>query len=76
MRPQAFLVETGDFPQRVVSTAMGVAGEIVQRLELAEDSDIAEVPRACFSSSRVAILLRSSNERSSSERKERGLIML
>ena len=40
MRPQAFLVETGDFRQRVVSTAMGVAGEIVQRLELAKDRDI------------------------------------
>jgi hypothetical protein len=40
MRPQAFLVEPGDFPQRVVSTAMGIAGEIVQRLELAEDCDI------------------------------------
>jgi hypothetical protein len=33
-------------------------------------------PRACFSSSRVAIWLRSRSARSSSEWKERGLIML
>jgi len=40
MRPQAFLVETGDFAQRVVAAAMGVTGEIIQRLEFAEDRDI------------------------------------
>jgi hypothetical protein len=31
------LVKAGDFAQRVVSAAMGVAGEVIQRFELAED---------------------------------------
>ena len=40
MRPQAFLIEKGDLPQRVVAAAMGVTGEVIQRLEFAEDRDI------------------------------------
>ena len=40
MRPQPMLVETGDFPQGIVSATMGVAGEIIQRLEFPEDRDI------------------------------------
>src|SRR2546427_3621648 len=40
MRPQAFLVEMGDFMKGIVSAAMGVAGEVIQRLEFAEDRDI------------------------------------
>ena len=34
------LVEAGDFTQRIVASAMRVAGEVIQRLELAEDGDI------------------------------------
>jgi hypothetical protein len=30
----------GDFAQSIVSAAMGVAGEIIQRLEFAKDGDI------------------------------------
>ena len=40
MRPQPLLVETGDFAQGIVSATMGVAGEIIQRLEFPEDRDI------------------------------------
>ena len=40
LRPQSLLVETGDFAQGIVSAAMGVAGEVIQRFELAEDGDI------------------------------------
>src|SRR6266436_5643064 len=40
MRPQAFLVEMGDFMKGIVAAAMGVTGEIIQRLEFAEDRDI------------------------------------
>ena len=76
MRPQPFVVETRDFAEGVVSTAMGVAGDVIQRLEFAEDRHIDCGAGACLSSSRVAILLRTSSERSTSERKERGLIML
>ena len=36
------LVKVGDFAQGIVSAAMGVAGEVIQRFELAEDSDIDE----------------------------------
>src|SRR5437879_5512817 len=32
--------KTGDFAQRIVSAAMGVAGEGIQRFELAEDGDV------------------------------------
>jgi hypothetical protein len=31
MRPQAFLVETGDFTQGIVSAATGVAGEVIHQ---------------------------------------------
>ena len=34
------VVKTGDFAQSIVSAAMGVAGEVIQRFELAEDGDI------------------------------------
>jgi len=34
------VVKAGDFAQRIVSAAMGVAGEVVQRFEFAEDGDI------------------------------------
>jgi len=40
MRPQAFLAEKGDFTQGIVAAAMGVTGEIIQRLEFAEDRDV------------------------------------
>ena len=40
MRPQPFVVETNDLTKRIVFAAMGVAGEVIQRLQLAEDSDI------------------------------------
>ena len=43
MRPQAFLVEKGDFTQGIVAAAMGVTGEIIQRLEFAEDRDVVTV---------------------------------
>jgi hypothetical protein len=34
------IVEKGDLAQRVVSAAMGIAGEVIQRFEFAEDSDV------------------------------------
>jgi hypothetical protein len=34
------VVKAGDFAQSIVSAAMGVAGEVIQRFELAEDGDI------------------------------------
>src|SRR5271169_1022684 len=38
--PQSHVVKAGDFAQSIVSTAMRVTGEIIQRLELAEDGDV------------------------------------
>src|SRR6516164_3818544 len=40
MRPQSVVVEACDFAQGIVSAAMGIAGEVIQRLEFAEDRDI------------------------------------
>src|SRR6266550_6119591 len=40
MRPQPLIVETSDFAEGIVSTAMGVAGDVIQRLEFAEDGHI------------------------------------
>jgi len=34
------VVKAGDFAQSIVPAAMGVAGEVIQRLELAEDRNI------------------------------------
>src|SRR5713226_4402829 len=40
LRPQSVIVKTGDLAQGIVSTAMGVAGEIIQRFEFTEDGDV------------------------------------
>ena len=60
----------------VVSAAMGIAGEVVQHLEFAEDSHVNEVPRAGLGSSKVAILRGSRSARRSAEWNEDGLITL
>src|SRR6266699_4348117 len=38
-RPEAVVIETSDFTQSVVLATMGVAGEIIQRLQFPEDGD-------------------------------------
>jgi hypothetical protein len=40
LRPESMVIKAGDLAQSVISAAMGVAGEVAQRFELAEDSDI------------------------------------
>src|ERR1017187_2456893 len=40
MKPQTFVVKTRDFAEGVVSTAMRVAGDVIQRFKFAEDSHI------------------------------------
>src|SRR6266851_6274128 len=40
LRPQSHVVKAGDFAQSIVSAAMGVADEVIQGFELAEDGDI------------------------------------
>jgi hypothetical protein len=40
LRPQAVIVKAGDFGQGVEAPAMGVAGEVVQLLQFAEDGEI------------------------------------
>src|SRR6266566_1853368 len=40
MRPQPFVVEASDFAESIVSTAMRVAGDVIQRPEFAEDGHI------------------------------------
>jgi len=38
--PQACVVESGSFPEGIVTAAMGVAGEVIQELELAKDGEV------------------------------------
>src|ERR1017187_3325667 len=40
LRPQSMIVKAGDFAERIVSAAMGIAGEVIERFELAEDGDV------------------------------------
>lgn len=40
LRPQSVVLETGDFTQGIESAAMGVAGQVIERFEFAEDGDI------------------------------------
>jgi hypothetical protein len=39
LRPQSVVVKAGDFAQGIVSAAMGVAGQIIQRLEFKAGDD-------------------------------------
>jgi hypothetical protein len=38
--PQADLVEAGGFAEGIVATAMGIAGQVIQELKLAEDGEV------------------------------------
>jgi hypothetical protein len=40
MGPQAYAVEAGSFAEGIVTTAMGIAGEVIQELELAKDGEV------------------------------------
>jgi hypothetical protein len=40
MRPQSVIVKAGDIAQGIVAAAMGIAGEVIERPEFAEDGDI------------------------------------
>src|SRR5437588_12603120 len=40
MRPQSISVEAGDLTQRVVTSAMGIAGERVELLQASEDRQV------------------------------------
>jgi hypothetical protein len=42
------LSETSDFMQGVVPSAMGIAGEVIQRFELRKTVTSTDVPRACL----------------------------
>ena len=40
LRPQSVIVKAGDFAEGIVSAAVGIAGEVIQQLEFAEDRDV------------------------------------
>src|SRR5664280_53203 len=40
LRPQSMVVKAGDFAERIESATMGVAAEVIQWFELAEDGDV------------------------------------
>jgi hypothetical protein len=42
------IVEKGDLAQCVVSAAMGIAGEIIQRFEFTEDRDVDRSAESLF----------------------------
>jgi len=76
LRPQSVIVERGNLTEGVVSATMGVAGEIVQRFEFAEDSDTECGAKGLFEFVKSGDLVAQEQRRNSSARKERGLIML
>jgi hypothetical protein len=48
LRPQSVIVEKGDLAQRVVSAAMGIAGEIIQRFQFTEDGNVDRSAESLF----------------------------
>ena len=72
VQPQTALIQAGDLAQSVESAAMRIAGEVIQGLSLRKTVTSTDVPRACFSSSKVAILSCSRRVRKDSGRKARG----
>ena len=40
VEPKAEVVEAGGFAERIVTTAMGIAGEVIQELELSKDGEV------------------------------------
>jgi len=56
MGPQADVIEAGGFAEGIVAAAMGIAGQVIQELELAKTVRSVGVPRALLSSGKVAIL--------------------
>ena len=77
-RPQSVVVKTGDFVQGIVSAAMGVAGEVIQRFEFTEDGDIDRGAESLFQFVQSGDLVAQQKRAQGigSEWKERGLIML
>ena len=57
MRPQPIGVEAGNLAERLVTSAMRIAGEIVELLQLSEHGHADRGPRVCLSSSRVALFV-------------------
>jgi hypothetical protein len=72
--PQADDIEAGGFAEGIVTAAVGIAGEVIQELELSKDSEVGAGAES--SSGKVAILLRRRCLRRSWGLKERGRIML
>ena len=40
MGPQTGIVEAGGFAERIVAATMGIAGQVIQELELAKDGEV------------------------------------
>jgi hypothetical protein len=74
--PQAGVVEAGGFAEGIVTAAMGIAGEVIQELELAKDGEVGAGAESALSSGNVAILWRSRCLRRLGGRRRVGRIML
>jgi hypothetical protein len=74
--PQAGVVETGRFAERIITAAVGIAGHVIQKLEFAKDGEVGAAAERALSSGKVAILRRSRYLRRAWESKESGRIML
>jgi hypothetical protein len=48
VRPQAKVIEAGSFTEGIVTTAMGIAGEVIEELEFAENGEVGAGPESLF----------------------------
>jgi hypothetical protein len=48
MGPQASVVEARSFTEGIVTAAMGIAGEVIQELELSKDCNVGACPESSF----------------------------
>ena len=48
MGPQAGVVETGRFAESIITAAMGIAGQVIQKLEFAKDGEVGAAAERAF----------------------------
>ena len=75
-RPQAALIEGGNFIERVEGAPVGIPGTVLKLLQLAENVMSASVPNRSFNCLNVAMRFLRRNRRRTSAEKRVGRIML
>ena|SRR5215831_10050005 len=57
MRPETLIIKASDLGKRVIAAAMGIAGQIIQRAELPEDSNIGGSAERLFQLGKIGDLV-------------------